>query len=97
MLIGDAPNPSRQVLTSDVITRQISIRGTHNENLPGDQAQWSTARQVELFYTYLTRGQMRVDDLITARHAPAEAPQVYARLLQDRGASLGVLFDWSLL
>ena len=38
MLIGDAPNPSQQVLTSDVITRQISIRGTHNENLPGDQA-----------------------------------------------------------
>ena len=97
MLIGDAPNPSQQVLTSDVITRQISIRGTHNENLPGDQGQWSPARQIELFYTYLTRGQMRVDDLITARHAPAEAPQVYARLLQDRGASLGVLFDWSRL
>ena len=97
MLIGDAPNPSRQVLTSDVITRQISIRGTHNENLPGDQAQWSPARQIELFYTYLMRGQMRVDDLITARHAPADAPQVYARLLNDRGASLGVLFDWSRL
>ena len=97
MLIGDAPNPSQQVLTSDVITRQISIRGTHNENLPGDQTQWSPARQIELFYTYLMRGQMRVDDLITARHAPAEAPRVYARLLQDRGASLGVLFDWSRL
>lgn len=97
MLIGDAPNPSQQVLTSDVITRQISIRGTHNENLPGDQAQWSPARQTQLFYTYLTRGQMRVDDLITARHAPAEAPQVYARLLNDRGASLGVLFDWAQL
>ena len=97
MLIGDAPNPSQQVLTSDVITRQITIRGTHNENLPGDQALWSPARQVELFYTYLTRGQMRVDDLVTDRHAPADAPQVYARLLNDRGASLGVLFDWAQL
>ena len=97
MLIGDAPNPSQQVLTSDVITRQISIRGTHNENLPGDQAYWSPARQVELFYTYLMRGQIRVDDLITSRYAPADAPQVYARLLRDRGASLGVLFDWALL
>ena len=97
MLIGDAPNPSQQVLTSDVITRQISIRGTHNENLPGDQAYWSPARQIELFYTYLMRGQMRVDDLITARYAPGDAQQVYARLLNDRGASLGVLFDWALL
>lgn len=95
MLIGDAPNPSRQVLTSDLITRQISIRGTHNENLPGAQAEWSPERQIELFYRYLLRGQMRVDDLITARHAPAEAPAVYARLLHDRGASLGVLFDWT--
>ncbi len=97
MLIGDAPNPSQQVLTSDVITRQISIRGTHNENLPGDQAEWSSERQVELFYTYLVRGVMKVDDLITARHSPAEAPAVYARLLHDRAASLGVLFDWSRL
>ena len=97
MLIGDAPNPSQQVLTSDVITRQITIRGTHNENLPGDQAEWSASRQVELFYTYLMRGQMRVDDLITGRHAPAEAPAVYAQLLDNRAASLGVLFDWSRL
>ena len=97
MLIGDAPNPSQQVLTSDVITRQISIRGTHNENLPGDQAEWSSARQIELFYTYLMRGQMKVDDLITARHSPVEAPAIYARLLNNRGASLGVLFDWSRL
>ena len=97
MLIGDAPNPSRQVLTSDLITRQLAIRGTHNENLPGDQAEWSPARQIELFYRYLLRGQMKVDDLLTARHAPAEAPAVYARLLQDRRASLGVLFDWARL
>ncbi len=40
---------------------------------------------------------MKVDDLITARHAPGEAPAVYARLLHDRAASLGVLFDWSRL
>ena len=37
---------------------------------------------------------MRVDDLITGRHSPADAPQVYADLVQDRTRSLGVLFDW---
>ena len=41
------------------------------------------------------RGQMRVDGLITARHSPAERPAVCARLLHDRAATLGVLFDWS--
>jgi hypothetical protein len=40
---------------------------------------------------------MRVDDLITHRHAPQDAPQVYADLLKDRGETIGVAFDWSLL
>ena len=34
---------------------------------------------------------------LQARHSPAEAPQVYARLLTDREDTLGVIFDWSLL
>jgi len=94
MLIGDSPTPSKQVLTADVITRQISIRGTHNENLEPDIATWSWARQIELFYTYLQRDQMRVTDLITSRHTPDEAPAVYAKLMNDRADTVGVVFDW---
>jgi threonine dehydrogenase-like Zn-dependent dehydrogenase len=37
---------------------------------------------------------MRVADLITHRFQPEEAPQVYDMLQSDRGATLGVLFDW---
>ena len=94
LLAGDSPYPGRQVLTPDVITRQVSIRGTHNENLPPDQAMWTQARQAQLFYTYVARGQMRVDDLITSRFSPTEAPTVYAMLLENRAETLGVLFDW---
>ena len=94
MLIGDSPQPSKQTLQADVITRQITVRGTHNENLPPDQGQWSAHSQMRLFHTYLARKQMRVEDLITARHAPAAAPAVYASLLADRAATIGVLFDW---
>jgi 2-desacetyl-2-hydroxyethyl bacteriochlorophyllide A dehydrogenase len=97
MLVGDSPHPSKQVLTGDVITRQISIRGTHNEMLPPHVEEWSASRQVELFHTYVERGQMRVDDLITSRHAPQEAPEVYANLLENREETIGVVFDWSRL
>ena len=31
-------------------------------------------QQIELLYTYLSRNQMRVNDLITKLHAPSEAP-----------------------
>jgi 2-desacetyl-2-hydroxyethyl bacteriochlorophyllide A dehydrogenase len=94
MLIGDSPTPSRQVLTHDIITRQISIRGTHNESLEPGISSWDRARQIELFYTYLQRDQMRVTDLITSRHTPDEAPAVYAKLMNDRADTLGVVFDW---
>jgi len=96
MLIGDSPYPGKQVLTGDIVTRQISVLGTHNERLP-DEREWPPLRQIELLYKYLTRGQMCVDDLITHRYAPQNAPQVYADLLKDRGDTIGVVFDWSLL
>ena len=97
MLIGDSPHPSKQVLTADVITRQISIRGTHNESLPPHLEGWDGRRQIELFHAYVQRGQMKVDDLITSRHAPQEAPDVYARLLEGRAETIGVVFDWDRL
>ena len=97
MLIGDSPHPSKQVLNADMITRQISVRGSHNEALSPHVEGWDARRQIELFHTYVERGQMRVEDLVTSRHAPQEAPEVYARLLENRAETIGVAFDWSLL
>ena len=97
MLIGDSPHPSKQVLSADVLTRQISVRGTHNEVLPPHVEGWSSERQIELFHTYVERGQMRVEDLITGLHAPEEAPAVYAELLKNRAETIGEVFDWNRL
>ncbi len=97
MLIGDSPHPSKQVLNADLITRQIIVRGSHNEALPPHVEGWDARRQIELFHNYIERGQMRVEDLITSRHAPQEAPEVYARLLESRAETIGVVFDWSRL
>jgi threonine dehydrogenase-like Zn-dependent dehydrogenase len=49
---------------------------------------------VELFFTYLQRGDMRVSDLVTHRYAPEEAPQAYRMLQEQRASAMGVLFDW---
>ena len=97
MLTGDSPHPSKQVLTADVLTRQVDIRGTHNEKLAPHLEDWSSVRQMKLFHNYLERGQMRTEDLITSRHAPSEAPSVYANLLENRAETIGVVFDWSRL
>ena len=94
MLLGDTPQPSKQHLTHDVLGRQVAVLGTHNIKLQPQYAWWTIRRQIELFFTYVQRGQMHVDDLITHRHPPEEAPALYSRLLADRSDTLGVLFDW---
>lgn len=50
---------------------------------------------VELFFTYLQRGDMRVSDLITHRYSPQMAPESYRMLQTDRSEAMGVLFDWT--
>ncbi len=52
MLTGDSPHPSKQILTGDVLTRQVNIRGTHNEKLAPHLEDWSSVRQTRLFHTY---------------------------------------------
>ena len=51
----------------------------------------------DLFYTYVLRGDIRVTDLITHRYSPADAPEAYRMLREERAAAMGVLFDWTLL
>lgn len=95
VLIGDAPHPSRQHLTHDVLRRQLKIVGTQNDFLPPEYACWQAARQIPLFYLYLHRGQMRVSDLVTHRFAPTGAADVYALLDESRDETMGAVFSWA--
>lgn len=94
VLIGDAPHPSRQHLTHDVVRQQLRIMGTQNDFLPPRQAWWCAARQIPLFYRYLERGLMRVSDLVTHRFAATEAADAYELLETSRGETMGVVFQW---
>ena len=112
VLLGDAGSPSAQYLTGDVVTKGLSIIGAHDSNPPAqstDHAYWSHQRMADLFYTYLLRRDMRVTDLITHRYSPADAPEAYRMLREQRAtaipsplrgegqgeAAMGVLFDWT--
>jgi len=95
VLVGDAPHPSKQHLTHDVLRRQLKIVGTQNDFLPPRLAHWCAARQIPLFYLYLRWDHMRVSDLVTHRFAPTDAADAYALLQDRRGDTLGVVFCWS--
>ncbi|MBW3622168.1 MAG: zinc-binding alcohol dehydrogenase [Armatimonadetes bacterium] len=97
ILLGDAGDPGGQCLTSDVITRGLQIHGAHDVHATReetDENRWTQANMVSLFFTYLQRGQMRVNDLVTHRYPVTEAPDAYEMLARDRMNALGVIFSY---
>jgi threonine dehydrogenase-like Zn-dependent dehydrogenase len=98
MLLGDTGTPSLQTLTPDIVIRGVRILGAHDSFppvLPSAETRWSAVQIFELFLTYLARGQMRVDDLITHHYKPAQAAEAYAMLQKERLTAMGVEFDWT--
>lgn len=100
VLVGDTPTPTQQHLGPGVVSNSIAILGIHGSNAApyySEFTPWTREEIISLFYDYLLQKRMRVSDLITHRHNPIEAPQVYERLMTDRASSIGVIFDWSKL
>lgn len=97
VLLGDAGSPTQQHITGDLINRGLRLIGAHDNNPPktaNDHAWWTRHHMADLFMTYLARRQMQVEDMITHRFAPADAPAAYARLTADRATAMGVVFEW---
>jgi 2-desacetyl-2-hydroxyethyl bacteriochlorophyllide A dehydrogenase len=98
LLLGDAGRPSLQCLTSDVMTRGVRIIGAHDIDAPpteSDYHYWTRNNMCQLFFDYVARGQMRIEDLISHRFSPEHARAAYDLLLNDRTSAMGVIFDWS--
>jgi len=98
ILLGDTTTPSKQHLGPRVLADSLSIHAIHalmRPDSPTEWNPWTAAEMAGLFFQYVQEGRMKVSDLVTHRHSPAEAPAVYAGLLQDRSSAIGVVFDWT--
>lgn len=98
ILLGDSPTPTQQRLGPGVVSNSLSILGIHAYARPmhGDAfTPWGAHEMVELFFDYLLQKRMRVDDLITHRVSPHQAPEIYTQLQTDRSSALGIIFDWT--
>ena len=91
IILGDTGRPATQHLTSDVITRGLTIRGVHDGH---NTAQWNDATISQLFFKLAASGRFPLDGLNSHNPAPWECEEAYAAVNRDRASTMGVVFDW---
>ncbi len=75
----------------------FTIIGTHEQSHPAVETPdnpWTHLRHNELYYDYMVEQRIDVAPLVSHRFPYARAPEVYAELLADRSAFMGVILDW---
>jgi threonine dehydrogenase-like Zn-dependent dehydrogenase len=92
VIMGDTGVPTRQALTSDVITRGLTIVGAHDGHNTGE---WNDATISRLFFSLVASGRFPMSGLTSHVFAPDQAAEAYATANRDRALTMGIVFDWS--
>ena len=92
VLLGDTGFPGRQCLTSDVMTKGLTIQATHDSH---DRDGWTQRRIDRLFFSCVQDGRFDLSDLITHRFTPDACATAYAIAEQQRERVMGILYDWT--
>jgi 2-desacetyl-2-hydroxyethyl bacteriochlorophyllide A dehydrogenase len=92
VVLGDTGAPAEQKLTSDVITRGLTIAGAHDGH---DTAEWNQRTIAGLFLELAASGRFPLDGLTSHVFAPQDCAEAYATANRDRAATMGLVFDWS--
>ena len=92
ILLGDTGYPSQQCLSSEVMTKGLTIQATHDSH---DRDGWTQRRIDELFFEQVLSGGFDLSGLITHEFRPRDCVQAYTLANQQREQVMGILFDWS--
>ncbi len=92
ILLGDSGYPSRQCLTSDVMTRGLTIQATHDSH---DRDGWTQRKIDAHFFQLVNEDRFNLNDLITHEFSPEQCTDAYEQADKRREETMGVLFDWT--
>ncbi len=92
VLLGDTGFPARQRLTSDMMSKSLSVIAAHESH---DRGGLSSADIDGLFFELAARGMMSLGGLITQRFSPGDFEEAYDLASDSRDEAVGILFDWS--
>jgi 2-desacetyl-2-hydroxyethyl bacteriochlorophyllide A dehydrogenase len=92
VVLGDTGAPAQQALTSDVITRGLTIVGAHDAH---SNAEWGTITIPHLFFDLVATGRYPMENLTTHIFTPENATDAYTTANRDRATTMGLIFDWT--
>lgn len=78
--------------------RGISLIGAHTMARPKTESApglWTDADDLKALLNLAKGNRINFKDMIFEVHSPAEAAEVYGRLVSEKNFPIGVLFDWS--
>lgn len=92
LILGDTGFPGQQCLTSDVMTKGLTIQATHDSH---DVDGWTQRRVDALFFDLVKQQRFDLDRLITHEFSPVECSEAYALASARREQAIGILYDWT--
>ncbi len=92
VVLGDTGAPAQQQLTSDVITRGLTIVGAHDGH---ETERWNIQSIVDYFFVLVSSGRFPLADLTSHVFSPHDCAEAYATANRDRASTMGLIFDWS--
>ena len=92
VILGDTGFPGEQRLTSEVMTKGLSIVATHDHQ---DRGGWTQTRIDDLFFRLSGNAAFSLDGLITREFAPSECKAAYELASNQRESVMGLLFNWT--
>jgi 2-desacetyl-2-hydroxyethyl bacteriochlorophyllide A dehydrogenase len=92
IILGDTGYPSEQCLSSDVMTKGLTIQATHDSH---DIDGWTQRRIDHLFFEQLKRQKFDLSGLITHEFSPQDCKSAYSLADENRGETMGILYDWT--
>jgi threonine dehydrogenase-like Zn-dependent dehydrogenase len=95
VVLGDTGAPSRQRLTSDVITRGVTVVGAHDRHTSGDPRFDHDREIYRLFFRLVAARRFSLDGLSTHTYSPRDCAAAYSHAEHSRGDTLGIVFDWA--
>jgi threonine dehydrogenase-like Zn-dependent dehydrogenase len=85
-------------LQVDLLRRELDVRGSYgNVHDAHRYYRWTQRRDREAIMRMMEAGELEVDHLISHIGDPAEADDLYQKIVEGPAGWMGIFFDWTLV